>query len=306
VKPARWLLPGLLVALGLVSTVVGQSRLGAAEFAERLSLAADLAQQGTAEPSTSRMSELRETLALPVEVDVGGWLLSVPADPYLESLSGESGADFERAGAHVRALQDALDEAVAREVPAAADVDQALDRAYSGLVQDQPSLPELLLRAIGELVGAVLYRLANFVGPTSILAWAVLVGLAVAAIFLLRRARLVPDWSGPASTAPSAAADRIDWSARAEAAIRAGDLREAVRALYLVLLASLARGGLLAEAPALTAGEARSAIRRAAPALYPSVARATDSYERVVYGGAEPDEADLQLLREAATQATRR
>ena len=120
--------------------------------------------------------------------------------------------------------------------------------------------------------------------------------------FLLR-SRLVPDRAA-SSGAQGRRHDRsVDWAARADEALRAGDLHEAVRASYLALLAVLAGRGIVANAPALTAGEARFAVRRARPGLFPAIARATESYERVIYGGETPDRADVDHLREATAEA---
>ena len=301
----RWLLAGL-VALGLCASAMGAARVTAEEFASRLRRAGDVAELGKADPSPFRMVEMREALGLPADVDAGEWVLVVPRDPFLESLSGERAEDFEMAGSHLQGLQQALDDALGRHVPGDSQVTDALDRAYGGLVQDQPSIVDGVLRAIGDAIGAVIYRLVHFTGPTTILVWAMLLSLIAGAIILLRGAQLVPESTRPTATGSRALADRVDWAARADEALRAGDVREAVRALYLALLAALARGGLLADAPALTAGEARSAVSRTAPAIYAAVARATDSYERVVYGGTRPTERDLEVLRDAAASATRR
>lgn len=301
---APWI--GLLAAVGLCGTALAQTPVSAEEFAARLERAADLTDLGAREPSPARMAQVREALGLPAEVEVGSWVVLVPEDPFLEALSGETAADFERAGSRLRASRRALEEALARPVPAQGDVRQALDRAYSGVVHVEPSVLDRILRPVVELVGAVLHRLLNFVGPTSILVWAVVLGLVVAAVVLLWRARLVPDRVRRVPAGPRAAETAVDWSRRGEEALKAGDLREAVRAFYLALLATLAGGGLLADAPALTAGEARAAVRRARPAMYPAVARATDSYERVVYGGAIPDEADIRHLRDAQARARTR
>jgi hypothetical protein len=75
-----------------------------------------------------------------------------------------------------------------------------------------------------------------------------------------------------------------------------------VRAFYVALLVALAARGVVADAPALTAGEARVAVRRVRPELFPTIAQATDTYERVVYGGDTPDAGDIQHLRDATTR----
>ena len=272
-------------------------------MAARLDRALALADESAADPSTDRMEQIRDTVGLPAEVVVGEWTVLVPRDPILEALSGRSAGDFERAANRLRASQRAVADAQARAVPGREAVAEALDRAYRGVLQSSPSLVDRILRSAAELIAAVVYRLATAVGSVSILAWGVLLALVVAVLFLLRRARLVPDRLRPLPDGRRASAERVDWARRADDALRAGDLREAVRARYLSLVATLAGRGLLADAPALTAGEARAAVRRARPTIYPDIARATETYERVVYGGASPDEHAVQELREAEARA---
>jgi hypothetical protein len=232
--------------------------------------------------------------------------VSLPADPFLQSLSGERASDFERVTAHLEGTRRALDAALDRDVPSAERVQDSLNRAYRDVIQIQPSLLERIRRAFLELLSWLLYRLANFVGPSSVLAWVVLGGLLAGVVLFLYRARLVPERVLPARGRDRAPETTVDWGRRAQEALRAGDLREAIRALYLVLITTLAGRGLLADAPALTAGECRAAIRRTRPSLYPLVARATESYERVVYGGATPQQGDVESLLEAEAGARSR
>jgi hypothetical protein len=302
VRPARasFLLGVCLAAaLNLSGTVGAQSRVSAESFAHRVDLAIDLTELQDAAPSPARMELVRRALGLPVQVVVGEWAVLVPPDPFLERLSGETTADFQRAGAHLEAIRGALDAAVARDVPSPESVEESLDRAYRAVIQIRPSLLERIRRAVGEFLAYLFYRLVNFAGPSSLLAWAVVVGLVAAALLLLRRARLVPERVLPGGGRARAVETEVDWRRRAQEALRAGDLPEAIRALYLVLISTLAGRGLLAHAPALTAGECRSAVRRNRPSLYPLVARATESYERVVYGGVRPGKEDVDSLLEA-------
>ena len=301
-RPARAsLLLGvcLAAALYMPGTAAAQSRVSAESFAERLDRAIDLTDLGASAPSEARMDQVRAALGLPAEVVVGEWAVVLPPDPFLERLTGETAADFEGAGAHLEATRRALDAAVGQDVPAQGEVDASLDRAFRQVVQIQPSLLDRIRRAVAELFAWVLNRLVNFVGPSSILAWAVLLGLVAAALILLRRARLVPELALPGRGAGRGVETTVDWRRRAQEALRAGDLPEAIRALYLALITTLAGRGLLADAPALTAGECRAAVGRNRPSLYPLVARATESYERVVYGGATPGRTDIDSLLEA-------
>ena len=218
-----------------------------------------------------------------------------------------SDAHFERAADRLAALGDALEEAVTRARPDPADVARALDGAYRGIAQPRPDLAGLVLQWVGEAIGWILQRISRALGAASTpVAWlVVLLAVVAVAVLVWRRGRLVPDRVLSSDAGTRRGTGPVDWSRLADEAIRAGDLREAVRALYLALLASLAGRGLLADAPTLTAGEARSAVSRARPALFPAVARATESYERVMYGGAPPDQGDLDHLRQAAALARR-
>jgi hypothetical protein len=289
----------LAAALTFSGTAEAQARVSAEEFGDRLDRAIELSELGGSSPSAARMQEVRDALGLPVQVVMGEWAVLLPENPLLEDLPGETTVDFDRARAHLEAIRGSLDAAVARDVPSPESVEESLDRAYRAVIQIRPSLLERIRRAVGEFLAYLFYRLVNFVGPSSVLAWAVVVGLVAAALILLRRARLVPERVLPGRGAGRALETKVDWHRRAQEALRAGDLSEAIRALYLVLITTLAGRGLLADAPALTAGECRAAVRRNRPSLYPVVARATQSYERVVYGGVRPRREDVDSLLEA-------
>lgn len=293
----------LLALLGLSGSPAAQSTLSVEAFTERLERAIEVTELGASAPSASRMEEVRNTLGLPADVEIGGRTVLLPPDPFLEDLSGERAIEFQRAGAHLRGIEDRLRDALDREVPGAELVQSSLQRAYSEGIQIRPGLFERIRRALQELMASILYRVVNFVGPSSVLAWAVIVGLVVGAVLLVRRARLVPERILPGLGGARAPDAKVDWVLRARAALAAGDLREAIRALYLALVTTLSGRGLLADAPALTAGECRSAVRRSRPSLYPLVARATESYERVVYGGASPNEQDVETLLQAEAGA---
>jgi hypothetical protein len=128
-------------------------------------------------------------------------------------------------------------------------------------------------------------------------------GVAVIILLVLRRlgVNLVPERSG-SSADPTFVA--TDWHGLAEQAIRRGDLREAIRALFHALVVTLASREVIAADPGVTAGECRSAVARAMPALYPSVAEATKAFERVAYGGAPAGQGEVDALRTANREAT--
>lgn len=305
-KRRAWLpVVGLALAAVFQATglVLAQGETVSAEdFLARLRRAESLAELDGAAPSPARMEQVRDALGLPLDVDLGGWGLQVERDPVLQELSGETAEDFERAANRLRVLEGALEDAGQRQVPTADEVADALRGAYRSIAPTAPNPLDAILRGAADLIRALLDRLVSLLGGAgSGLAWIALAVVGAAAVvLLLRNFRLLPERILPDADGRRGGPERTDWATRADEAIRAGDLTEAVRALYLSLVVNLARAGLVADAPALTAGETRAAVARRRPALLPAVVRATDAYERVVYGGDTADERDLGHLREAA------
>jgi len=302
----RWLLVPIAALVGMLAFVApgnAQTQLSSEAFLDRLHRARELARLDGEGPSPKRMTDVRAALGLPVEIIIGDWSVTMGPDPMLDGLSGENAGDFQRAGERIAALERSLTAALSREAPPSDRIAQALADAYRGVVTPRPNLPEIVLRIVAEVVQGIVQRIGGLVaGAGSALAWIALVAIGVfAAVFLLRPG-LVPDRVSRRAATGRGATGSVDWAARADEALRAGDLHEAVRALYLALLAVLARRGIVADAPALTAGEARFAVRRARPTLFSEIARATESYERVIYGGATPDERDIEQLRAATTK----
>jgi Domain of unknown function (DUF4129) len=292
---------GMLV---LAAPSFAQTQISHEEFQARLDRAAELARLDGNTPSPERMADLRAAIGLPIDVVIGDWSGQIPRDPILEGLSGAVAADFERAGERLDALRHAVTEAASRERHPSARMAEALASAYRGVVPPRPDPFAIVLRAFGDVIQAIAQRVGSLVASAgSALAWIVLIGIVVFAAVFLFRSRLVSDRVTRADGARDRGTTSVDWAARAEEALRAGDLNEAVRASYLALLAVLAGRGIVANAPALTAGEARFAVRRLRPGLFPVIARATESYERVVYGGETPDRGDVDHLREAAAEA---
>jgi hypothetical protein len=290
------------LALAVAGPAAAGSTIPAAELSERLERAEALAQAGVADPSTSRMTEVRRAVGWPVAVELGDTVVSLPPDPVLEQLEGEAARDFERAVTRLGALRDRVEAADAAGPVDRAELETALASAYRSAIQVRPGLVERIRRYVSELLQGLAYRLFSFTGPGTLIAWALLAGLGLVALWLLRRLRLVPERTAH-PVAGSARSRPIGWRARAEEAIRAGDLSAAVHALYRSLLATLARRGFLVEAPGLTAGECRAAIRTSRPDLSTAVAQATASFERVAYGGVTPGADDVDLLRRADTLA---
>ena len=282
--------------------VRAQSVVSAEEYLDRLTDAVSLAEAGTAVPSPARMEEIRGRLDLPVTVRLGGWDTTIASDPVLEGLTGEEAEDFRRAADRVGALRASLERATETGPVDRGAVEAALASAYRGSLQVDPGLIERIRRAAGELIQSLLSRLFTFRGAGTLVAWAVLAGLGVLAFWLLRRLRLVPE-TAVGDEADASRVARIDWIARAEDALRAGDLHGAVHAFYRGLLSALSGRGLLIDAPGLTAGECRSTVRAVRPELFQAVADATGTFEQVAYGGAAPGPDEVETLRKAVALA---
>jgi hypothetical protein len=296
----------VVLAMGLLCAAPAGAQPGPAispeEFLDRLNAAAVLAEEGAADPSPGRMRDVEKAMGLPTVVRIDGVDVGVPIDPVVMGLTGARTEDFRRAADRVGALRDSLERATAAAPVDADDVESALTDAYRGVLQVDPGLIERIRRAIGELIQSLIARLFSFQGAGTIVAWAVLVGLGILAFWLIRRQRLVPETTmeeaGNRSGAP-----RVDWIARAEAAVRAGDLHLAVHAFYRGLVGALSGRGLLTDAPGLTAGECRSTVRAVRPELFDAVADATGAFEQIAYGGAVPELDDVERLRRAVALA---
>jgi Domain of unknown function (DUF4129) len=287
--------------LALVGIAAAQDEISPDQLLERIQRARELAREEGA-----RVDEVRATLGLPVEVTIGDWTVVLEPDPVLQGLSGDDASTLELAAQRLDALEASLTDALAADAPDAARIASALSAAYAGTVPPRPDAFQAVLSALGDVLGAILQRVGDaLAGAGNVQGWVVLLGIAGSVLVVLLRARLVPDRVSTAGRAARSGSGAVDWAAAAEAALRAGDLHEAVRALYLAMLAVLAGRGIVADAPALTAGETRFAVQRVRPAIFPAIARATESYERVVYGGATPDQRDVEHLREATAQARR-
>jgi hypothetical protein len=288
--------------LGTPADVRAQSVISADELLDRLTSARPLVEAGTAAPSPARMAGVRDALELPVVVELDGWQTTIERDPVLDRLSGDDANDFRRAAERLEALGASIERAMEAGPIDRGEVETALASAYRGSLQVDPGLLERIRRAVQELIQNLLTRLFSFQGAGTVAAWAVLVGLAVLAFWLLRRLRFVPETTmevaGGATRAP-----RIDWIARAEDAFRAGDLHAAVHAFYRGLLHALSGRGYLIDAPGLTAGECRSTVRATRPDLFKAVAEATGRFEQVAYGGTIPGPDDVETLRRAVSLA---
>jgi hypothetical protein len=254
------------------------------------------------------MGQLRSALGLPVTVDLpAGRTVDVPADPILGRLTGTSVADFRSAGVELRALRSAAKSASGHSAPDPERLRTDLATAYRGL-DAKPSLAARIRAAFGQAFGWVLARIFTFHGTASIVLWLVIaIGLGTLVVLTTRRLGppgigLVPDRSRSDRDAERRRSP-ADWYELADEAIRRGDRRAAIRALYGGLLARLSARGIVPDLPSLTAGECRRAVAASRPALAPLVGRATAAFERVSYGAEPVSDSDLDELRRAGGAA---
>jgi hypothetical protein len=279
-----------------------------ADYTARVETALRLAERGAATPSADLMGQLRAGLGLPLTVGLTeGRTVDVPADPVLDRLAGTSVADFRSAGVELRVLRSAATSASQRTVPDPDRLRADLATAYRGL-NPKPSLAGRIRTAFGQAFAWVLARIFTYRGTASLVLWLVIaLGLGMLVFLTTRRLGLpgiglVPDRSrsdrdGERRRSPA------DWNTLADAAIRRGDRRAAVRALYGGLLARLSARGIVPDLPSLTAGECRQAVAASRPALAPLVGRATAAFERVSYGAQPVSDSDLDELRRAGGAA---
>lgn len=275
-------------------------------YVDRLRAALESLRAADEDPGTSTARALA-SLGLPVTVrlpDGSSVLVTV------ETLLGTAAEGADSASAVTTRLRLALDaarDASTTPSPDRARIDEALSEAYGGTQPGSGSWVERVLsglrQAIGWLLGHALEAIGRS-GAGAALAWAVVLGLIVGALVLTQRVRhgVVADarW-----VSGSAEAALVDWRRIADEALAAGDLTTAVAGFYHVLLGTLEARGVVSDAPGLTAGECRGAVRRARPSLSPTVDRATNAFERVVYGKRPAVPEDVETLR-AAERAVRR
>ena len=297
----------LLAALGATARVVaaperGPAAIDAGDYVGRLDTARRLAEAGATRPSPERMEEVRRTLGLPLDVEVGGAVVvHVPPDDFLASRKGSRADDFRQAADHLAAMEDAAKAALAARAGSRDGTAAALRDAYQG-INTRPGLLQRLRHDAWVVVLGLWDRLQRLVRrvplPPGLLVLAAAALLACTAWVVVRRLRyVVPEragWGrgGRRNPAP-------DWHRIAEHALARGDLPAALRARYGALLAALATRGVVPDAPSLTAGECRRAVAGRLPGAYPAVAEATSIFEHAVYGRAPLTLGDVDALRDA-------
>lgn len=290
-----------------VGPAAAQERIPLEEYVARLERAIDLAgSAGSASDALARMREVRDALGLPVLVETPGGEVLIPADPIFREETGSGGDDLRIVADHLTA---ALGEAGrTAEASAIADdrIREDLDAAAAAVRGDESLLQRLRRRAV-EILADLLFRLFRYEGIGTVGTWLLLIVVVAGLVWLVRRLGLgigiVPERRSPEAAARAESA--VDWRRLAEEAAARGDLAEAIRCRYHALLTELAANGWVREDPSLTAGEARAAVGRRRPELYPDVARATGVFERVAYGLTEPGPDDLDSIRRAEEAAAR-
>jgi len=269
-------------------------------FEARIDRALATAAEGLRVPRASLMESVRTELDLPAVLALPAGTLQIPAD-FFDRLSGERTQDFDDAIARLRAMRAGIEEAVA--APDAADARAQVADALRGM-QTRPNLAQLAREGLDRLLGFIGHGFAAAAGSTTVsilFAFVAAVLLIMLAFVLIRRIRLVED-----RAVADARGDADEDPRRAlEEALRHGDFDAAVRAQFRLLVHELAAQGVVPEAPSLTAGEFRDAVRAARLTVYPVVEEATSAFERVVYGDVEPADEHVQLLRRATRAASR-
>jgi hypothetical protein len=254
------------------------------------------------------IANARAALGLPVVVGLSdGSSVTVTEDALLGSTAdGQDATAVADMTARLDAARAGASRARTAPPPDRAKIDAAVAAAYGGEVQG-PSLVQRALARIAQGLGWLLEHTLGALLRTpagTALAWVLLIAIGVAAIVLAQRTRSAIVSESRAGVA-GAEGSIVDWRREADDALARGDLNVAVLSLYHVLVGTLATRGIVREAPSLTAGECRVAVRVERPALAQPVDRATTVFERVAYGKQDAQPDDVEVLREAERVAKR-
>ncbi|HEU5225897.1 MAG TPA: DUF4129 domain-containing protein [Actinomycetota bacterium] len=299
-----------LLALSLLAFGVPSSRasvtVSAPGFLERIERARTLAETGERQPRPAIMESVRDALGLPATLTMSDSTLELRSDVFLEALRGDDATDFSLAIHHLDVIASEVGGAAREPALDPELLDRRLQQAYTGLRPLNPlqRFGAWVRGLLSQVLDVALTQFRAFNGVGSVLAWIVVAGVATLVVLVLRRLGLglVPE---RAARTGASSATETDWERIADDALRRNDLREATRALFHVLVATLAAQRVLTGTPSTTAGECRTAVARSVPGLYPSVSKATDAFERVVYGGAHPALSDVEAIRVANREAAR-
>jgi hypothetical protein len=285
----------------------GQNEIPLDQYRARLVASLAALRAGGSDPASIQAAT--DALGLPIAVRLpDGSDVLVTSSTLLGR--ADQGTDADRLSSTTAALQAALDAADAAATavrPDRARVDRALSDAYEGLRPVSPSWNDRLMSEVRQTLGWLLDHALGAVtrsGAGSLIGWTIVLAMILGAALLAGRVRrgVVPDarW-----TTSGDGVDIMDWRRIADDALAADDLSAAVPALYHVLLGTLDARGVVRDAPALTAGECRRAVRRARPALAASIDGATSAFERVAYGKLPAHRHDVDALRDADREVRR-
>lgn len=278
-----------------VTTISSQEWIG------RLETAREVATRGEVDPTPGTMSDLRSALGLPVEVSTPSGSTLVTTDPQLDQLDGTSSIDFSVADDHLERL---IENAQAAEITPPldrAEMKRNLDEIYTRV--DPTSNPfstffAQIRNAIEDLLTRFFGSLFQNNGRTTVSAWILVLAFVVVAFLLLKRFRrsIVPQ-RNVSEDDGGHELSVTDWRRLADEAIARGDTREAARCLYHALIVGFESQGVLGDDPARTAGELRRAIGQTKPAIYPSVMRATNTFEKAYFGKQAPSGDEVEQMR---------
>ena len=304
-RPSRSIVALLVCSVTLLAGTAAraQSNISLDEYAARLraSLQSLEASDPAADP-TQTIDTAIASLDLPVLVRLpDGSTVEVTRDGLLGDAGSQGNADaLDRVTARVRIASEAAEAATTTTIDRAA-IDASLAAAYDDFRPKEPSWGSRILTYFLQGLGWLFDRTLGAVARSSggaLLGWVLIAGLLVTALVVLERVRretvTESRW-----TSTSGEAAHVDWRKLADEALARGDLPEAVRARYHVLLSTLASRGVVRDAPSLTSGECRAAVRRARPSAALDIDRAMTVFERIVYGQVRARAEDVETLRAA-------
>jgi hypothetical protein len=263
------------------------------ELADRAERAASLAREAAAAPSPEALEEIRAALGLPTSVRVGDRTVTLPADPFLASLDGDSGQDFEAAAIRLEVLADAYRSTMLVDRVDREELRRDIEAAYGRAIDAEPGFWERVERAIAAFLEGAFREAGETLGRPG--AWIVIVGLLLGTALALRRLGVRPV---PEAVARGEPHRRVDWRKQADAARARGDLAATLGWLYAGMVEALASRGMVEDRPSLTTGEVRRST--ATGELSGLVSEATTRYERIRYGLTPPTDDDVDALESAA------
>jgi hypothetical protein len=165
------------------------------------------------------------------------------------------------------------------------------------------SLPERVTDWLGDQLSRLIDALAGG-GEVfgTVIAWAILLGVLGAVVYLLVRYGRVTLPSRPAEPEPEVMVELTrtarEWRDEAEALEAQGRWEEGLRCRYRAMVADLVRRGVIADQAGRTAGEHARDVADREPDVAPSFAAATELFEAVWYGGASSGPGESQRFRD--------